>query len=197
MCVHGKESSMDADSVVKMMGGVVALGLDTLVMATSLGALQVTGKYRIAALFASAEALMPLVGVVTGREVGRWVGHWAALVGGALLVAVAAWLMFFEQAEEDDGQLARGLTGWALVLTALSISVDEFAAGFSIGLAGVPLGSTLVLVALQAFVFTILGLTWGARFGRVLGEWAERLAGAILGLMGAWIAVEALAQPIG
>ena len=84
------------------------------------------------------------------------------------------------------------MVGWTLFTTALSISLDELAVGFSIGLVGVPVALTIILVALQAFAFTILGLTFGSNLKKYLGEWSEKLAGMILGLLGLWIRMDAI-----
>ncbi|WP_279306858.1 manganese efflux pump [Paenibacillus pseudetheri] len=54
--------------------------------------------------------------------------------------------------------------------SALSISLDELAVGFSIGLIDVPVALTILLIALQAFIFTFLGLAFGSKFKLFLGE---------------------------
>lgn len=168
---------------------------------------------RTAAAFATAEALMPLVGLLIGRAAGGLIGRWAALAGGLALVALAVWMMFLtddDDAAKDDGdededdrvggappagaarrERSCGPPGLALVLAAVSVSLDELAAGFSMGMIGVPEALTIALVALQSFVFTLVGLRFGRRLGPYLGERAEKVAGAVLGLLGVWIVVEA------
>ncbi len=76
--------------------------------------------------------------------------------------------------------------------SALSISLDELAVGFSIGLIDVPVAFTILLIALQAFIFTFLGLAFGSKFKRFLGEWSEEVVGIVLGLLGFWIIIEAV-----
>ncbi|MDB5086001.1 MAG: hypothetical protein JWN30_2887, partial [Bacilli bacterium] len=190
--------------------------MDTLMMAISLGIVNAKAQVKlvdqggfvqtgdqkqapsknvalyIATVFACAEALMPLVGLLIGKVAGAFIGHWAAIIGGVALLAVAVWLIFFEDEDEAEEKLERNLIGWTLILTALSISVDELAVGFSIGLIGVPVGLTIILIALQAFVFTYAGLTFGKKLKPFLGEWAEKLAGIVLGVLGLWIIAEAL-----
>ncbi|KPV44262.1 manganese efflux pump MntP family protein [Alicyclobacillus ferrooxydans] len=179
---------------IKMIALVLSLGMDTLMMAVSLGFVKTAGKVKIAFTFAVAEAVMPLVGLLIGQGAGRLIGDFASLVGGLALVAVAVWLIFFEDEDEEEERLERGLTGFTLVLTALSISLDELAVGFSIGLIGVPVALTIVLIAVQAFLFTIVGLTFGHKLKPYLGEWAERLAGSVLGLLGLWILFDAVSH---
>jgi manganese efflux pump family protein len=98
--------------------------------------------------------------------------------------------MFFE--DDDDDKLDRPLAGWGLILTALSISLDELAIGFSISLVHVPLILTISLIALQAILFSYMGLTFGSKLRPYLGEWAEKVGGAVLGLLGVWLIVERL-----
>ncbi len=176
---------------LKMVALVLSLGMDTLAVAIALGCRKTAGRVRIALTFACAEALMPMLGLWTGQAAGGVIGNWASLAGGVALLAVAVWLLFF--ADEDDEQegLERNLAGWALIAAAFGISVDELAVGFSIGLIGVPIGLTIGLISIQAFLFTLIGITFGNRLRRYLGEWTEKLAGFALGLLGLWILVGA------
>lgn len=174
---------------------ILSLGMDTLVVSTALGMRETTGRLKIALTFACAEAVMPLLGLLIGSLAGHFIGDWASVIGGLVLMGLALWMMFFE--DEDDDNAAKELLGWSLFVTALSISVDELAVGVSIGLVGVPIAWTIFLVALQAFVFTFIGLTFGASLKRYLGEWTEKLAGVILGLLGLWIIIDALLHIFG
>lgn len=179
---------------LKMIALILSLGMDTLMMSISLGFVKTKGKVKIAMTFACAEALMPLIGLLVGKGAGQLIGSWASLIGGIALLGVAAWFIFFEDEEEEEEKLERDLVGWTLIVTALSISLDELAVGFSIGLVGVPVTLTIILVAIQAFVFTFLGLTFGSKLKRYLGEWSEKLAGIILGLLGLWILIDAISH---
>lgn len=177
---------------LKMIALILSLGMDTLMMSISLGFIKTTGKIKIAFTFACAEALMPLIGLFIGKSAGQLIGNWASLIGGIALIAIAVWLIFFEDEDDEEEQLKQNLVGWTLIITAISISLDELAVGFSIGILGVPIVLTIILVALQAFVFTFLGLTFGSKLKRFLGEWAEKLAGIVLGLLGLWILIDAI-----
>lgn len=174
------------------MALILSLGMDTLMMSISLGFAQTKGKVPTAITFACAEALMTLVGLLFGKGAGRLIGDWASFIGGLALLAVAVWLVFFEDEDDEQERLERNLVGWTLILTAVSISFDELAVGFSIGLVGVPIALTITLIASQAFVFTIVGLTFGSKLKPYLGEWAEKLAGIVLGLLGIWILIDAM-----
>lgn len=181
---------------LKMVALIFSLGLDTLIVSTSLGVMQIKGKWRIGLTFALAEAVMPTIGLLIGRWIGQWIGIWTSLLGGVALAGLAVWLLFFDDDDAEEEKLGREMVGWALLLTALGISLDELAVGFSIGLIGIPVVLTISLIALQAFVFSILGLTYGHRLQRVLGEWSERVAGMVLGLLGLWIVGESITRMV-
>lgn len=184
---------------VKLAVLVLSLGIDTLMVSIGLGVVQRQGKLKIAVTFAIAEALMPLIGIFVGRGTGHFLGHYGSLAGSVALLAVAVWMLFFDHDDDelddddDDGVTDKKnrLQGWSLLAVALSISLDELAVGFSLGLVGVPIVLTLILLALQAFLFTLLGLSFGKVLKPFVGEWAEKLAGGVLFLLGLWLLIEA------
>jgi manganese efflux pump family protein len=158
-----------------MIGELVALvaplGLDTFAAAAALGATGAPAR-RATLLLAAAEAGMPLVGLALGAPLGRAIGgaaEWAAI--GVLLA-----LGVYGLVERDEP----GLAGTAPLLLALSVSVDELALGFTLGLLGLPVVPVLVAIAAQALVLSQLGLALGARLSRRSREGAERLAAVAL-----------------
>ena len=73
--------------------------------------------------------------------------------------------------------------GLVLVALGLSISLDELAIGFTIGLLHLRLWLAIVLIGAQAFIVAQLGLRLGARLSEKLRERAEQVAGlALIGL---------------
>ncbi|QQE77768.1 manganese efflux pump [Alicyclobacillus sp. SO9] len=178
-------------AAVKVIVLILSLGMDTLLMSIGVGVVQAKGKLKIAVTFACAEAFMPLFGLLIGQAAGQIIGAWAAIVGGFALLALAGWVIFFEDDAHQE-KLEHSLAGWTLVLTALSISVDELAVGFSIGIIGVPVALTIALIALQALLFTFVGITVGAKLRPFFGEWSEKLTGVVLALLGLWILIDAV-----
>ncbi|MFC7391740.1 manganese efflux pump MntP family protein [Scopulibacillus cellulosilyticus] len=179
-------------TIFKIIILVLSLGLDTFFVSISLGVLKTKGRIKIAIVFACAEAIMPLIGLLIGQTAGIIIGIWTSIISGIILIFVSIWLIFFEDEDDEEEKLGRNLVGWTLITTAISISLDELAVGFSIGLIGVPIFLTIILIASQAFIFTFIGLTFGRKIKPWMGEWTEKIAGAILGLLGLWILIEAL-----
>jgi manganese efflux pump family protein len=82
--------------------------------------------------------------------------------------------------------------GPGALLLSVSISLDELAIGFTLGLLCLPAGLVIVLIALQAFIVTQLGLRVGSRLSDRLREGAERLAGVALTGLGIVLLAESL-----
>jgi putative Mn2+ efflux pump MntP len=102
-------------------------------------------------------------------------------------------LLHEDQAESEKvGQLASG-HGLVLLALGLSISLDELAIGFTIGLLHLSLWLAVILIGAQAFVFAQIGLRLGARLNETLRERAEQLAGLTLVGLALLLAVETFA----
>ena len=76
----------------------------------------------------------------------------------------------------------------------LSISLNELAIGFTLGLVGLPTVPVIVAIAVQAFLAAQLGLALGAKVGEELRENAGRLAALALIALGVFVLVERLTR---
>jgi manganese efflux pump family protein len=127
--------------------------------------------------------------------VAHAIGDVADYVAAAVLIAVGAWMLFME--DEDGGEVgARSFTdarGWALVAQGMSISIDELAVGFTLGLSKLPVPVVIVAIAVQAAVAAQLGLRLGAQLSERSRELAEKLAGVALAGLGVYLLVSRLA----
>ncbi len=186
-------------NIVSLLLFVLPLGLDTFAIAAAVGASQPSGqaRWRISAIFAIFEGGMPLVGLALGASLGHTVGSVADYLSGGLLVVLGGYLWRANDEDDDEVAKARRLTsarGAALVGLALSISLDELAIGFSLGLgAGLTVPATIVaVIAIQTLVVSQLGLSFGIRISEHVRERIERLAGPMLIILGVYLLAEAL-----
>lgn len=172
---------------------ILSLGLDTLALSVTLGVapLPARTRVRLALAFATAEGMMPAVGLLAGRPLGEAIGGAADYLAGVLLIGAGAWILREGRADDDEGgeqaRIVRAASarGLPLLGIALSVSLDELALGFSFGVLRVPVAPALLAIAVQAFVISLGGQWLGQRVGAALGERAEALAGAVLCLLGA------------
>jgi len=178
----------------KLIALVLPLGLDTFAVAAALGALGVQQLLRVSALFTAFEAGMPLIGLALGAPLGHAIGGAAdyVAIGVLLTFGLYTWLDSQEADEQRLAELA-SLRGPAVPLLGVSVSLDELAIGFTLGLLHMPVVLVIALIAGQAFLLAQLGLRLGSRLSRRFREGAERLAGlALVGLAVALLAEELL-----
>jgi manganese efflux pump family protein len=187
-------------NVLSFLLFVLPLGVDTFAIAAAVGASRPSGptRWRISAIFVTFEGGMPLVGLTLGASLGHTVGSAADYLSGDLLIILGSYLWWADSDDDDDeGAKARRLTsarGLALVGLALSVSLDELAIGFSLGLgADLTTPATIVaVIALQTLVVSQLGLSFGGRISERLRECIELLAGPMLIVLGVYLLAEAL-----
>ena len=184
--------------MLKLLAFVLPLGLDSFAVAAAIGAAQVTTvwqRLRISLVFVIFEGGMPLIGVALGTALARGIGHVAGYLAGAAVIAIGAWMLPAASTDEDEkaSRLASS-RGLALIALGLSISLDELAIGFTIGLAHLPATAVIIAIALQAFAAAQLGLALGARIGERWREHAEQVAGSALILLGGYLIAGQLAR---
>jgi putative Mn2+ efflux pump MntP len=181
--------------MLKLLLFVLPLGLDTFAVSAALGlqGLPKRERLKVSLLLSSFEMSMPIVGLVVGRGLGAAIGGVAEYIAAAALVGLGIYMLLGdEEAEGEKVASLSNLTGLALIGLGISISVDELAMGFTIGLLHLSLILAVVLIGVQAFLVAQLGLRLGARLGEAAREWAERLAGVALVGLGALILIEQL-----
>ncbi|MCA1689614.1 MAG: manganese efflux pump MntP family protein, partial [Actinobacteria bacterium] len=127
--------------VAKLVALVLPLGLDTFAVAAALGLTEVSPgrRWRLALVFTGFEAGMPLVGLGLGSPLGHAIGGAADYIAIVVLLAFGIYtLVSSEDGEEEElGQLSR-VRGFGVILIGISISLDEFAIGFTLGLLRLP-----------------------------------------------------------
>ena len=79
------------------------------------------------------------------------------------------------------------LTGMTLIVLAFSVSIDALAIGFGIGMIDVNLIKLNIILGSVIFIISLIGLNIGRQAGRFLGEYAERIGGFALILLGGQI----------
>lgn len=181
----------------KLLAFVLPLAVDSFAVAAMLGASGVTRaqRWRISGLFVLFETGMPLIGLALGAPLAKAVGDAADYVAAAALIGLGLWMLLSdEQGEEQAAGRLVSVSGWAVIGLGVSISLDELAIGFSLGLVGLPTASVIVAIAVQAFLAVQLGLAVGAKVGEELRENAERLAALALIGLGIFVLVERLTR---
>jgi len=183
--------------VLKLLAFVLPLGLDSFAVAAAIGATRVTAvreRLRISLIFVIFEAGMPLIGLGLGRALAHGIGQVADYLAAAAVIAVGAWMLIAGDNDEEEQKASdlAGRRGLALVALGISISLDELAIGFSIGLVRLSVAAVIAAIAVQAVLAAQLGLAIGTRISERLRERAEQIAGIALILLGAYLLTDRL-----
>jgi len=178
---------------VRLLAFVLPLGVDSFAVAAALGAAGLTRaaeRARISAIFVTFEAGMPLIGLAAGGGIARLIGGVADYVAAAAVIVLG--VVMLVHGDNDDDEKASRLNathGLAIIALGLSISLDEFAIGFSLGLLRLPVVPVIIAIAAVALIASHLGLALGSRVSERFRESAERVAAAALVLLGAYLVV--------
>jgi putative Mn2+ efflux pump MntP len=170
--------------MARLIALVVPLSLDSFAVAAALavGGLSRRERVRLSIAFPAFEVAMPVLGLAVGRATAAVVGDAGRYAAAAILVALGV-AMLLERSDEAAERF-RLAGGAAFLLLGLSISLDELALGFTIGLLRLSFPLALALIAVQAIVACQLGFAVGARLGARAADSAERLAGGALIVLG-------------
>jgi len=183
--------------ILKLLAFVLPLGLDSFAVTAAIGAsgrLPARVRWRISVLFLVFEAGMPLIGVALGAPLAHAIGDTADYVAAAAVIAIGAWMLLHGDSDDEEEKAGRLVSahGVALLGLGISISLDELAIGFGLGLTHLPLIPVILAIGVQAFAAAQLGLHLGNRIAERYREAAERLAGIVLIALGVFLATQRL-----
>jgi putative Mn2+ efflux pump MntP len=168
--------------IAKTIALVLPLGLDTFAVCCALGIVGIAPgrRDRISMLMVAFEAGMPLIGLALGTPLGHTLGAAADYLAVAVLFGFGAYTLLADEDEQRPVALLDA-TGWRVAALGVSISLDELAVGFTLGLLKLPVLTVIIAIAAQTMLVTQLGMRFGAKLGEHVRERAEQLAGG--GLM--------------
>jgi manganese efflux pump family protein len=182
--------------MLRLLAFVLPLGVDSFAVAAALGAAGLTGtreRLRVSLIFVVFEAGMPLIGLAAGAGIARAVGDVADYLAGAAVIGLGIYML---AAGDDGDERAAGrlasTRGLAMLNLGISISLDELAIGFSLGLVRLPAVPVIIAIAVQALLASQLGLALGHRISKRFTERAEQLAAVVLILLGGYLIIERL-----
>jgi manganese efflux pump family protein len=182
----------------RLLAFVLPLGLDSFAVAAAIGAARPASRaarLRISLIFVVFEAGMPLIGLGAGGGLARLAGDAADYLAAAAVIGIGAWMLASGDDDEAAERLA-GARGLSLLALGVSISLDELAIGFSLGLTRLPAAPVIIAIAAQALVASQAGLALGGVVGERFRERAGQLAGVALILLGVYLVISrATASP--
>ena len=167
-----------------LIGTALALAMDAFAVAIAV-AISLRNHtwrhlFRLSWHFGLFQALMPIAGWLLGEAIVKYTGSLGNWIACGILCALGAkmiWESFHEEHITQDFDPTRGMS---LMGLSVATSLDAFAVGVSLALLQISVWFPAAVIGVVAFAMTAIGMFLGKRAGLYLGEWAERLGGAVL-----------------
>ena len=138
------------------------------------------------------QALMPVIGYFLGAQFQHYIeayDHWIAF---GLLVLIGANMIREAIWGSDDQNNNGALDFKTMLLLAIATSIDALAVGVSFACIQVKIWSSVLIIGVTTFVFSVVGVKIGNAFGSKFEKSAEVIGGIILILIGLKILLEHL-----
>jgi manganese efflux pump family protein len=157
-----------------------ALGMDAFSVGLGMGMIRLRLRqiFKIGLMIGFFHVWMPLLGMIAGRFLSHQFGQFAGYAGGMLLLALGL-QMIWSSFKSDESRLIRPV-GFGLIVFALSVSLDSFSVGLTLGIYKAKTVAVLTCFGLAATLLTWAGLLVGRKVQGWLGNYSEALGGSIL-----------------
>lgn len=159
----------------------LALGLDALSLGLGIGmkGVRMFDILKISIVIAFFHMIMPLTGMMMGGYISVLLGHIATICGGILLLLLGGH-MVINAVRTEGTRSADHQSFWGLILFSLSVSIDSFSVGVSLGMFAGDMILTVLMFGAMGGLMSVIGLVLGQRVGQWIGEYGEALGGVIL-----------------
>ncbi len=182
-------------SFVELLLIAIGLSMDAFSVSVCKGLTTKRFSWRMALAcglwFGGFQALMPIIGYYLGAQFQEMIeayDHWIAFgllfLIGANMIREAIW----GKEEKQDGTLGFK----TMLLLAIATSIDALAVGVSFACIQVKLWSSVIIIGITTFLFSVLGVKIGNVFGSKYEKSASVIGGIILILIGLKILLEHL-----
>lgn len=161
-----------------------ALGMDAFSVGLGMGMfkLRLRQIIKIGLTIGAFHVVMPLMGMIAGRFLSENFGEIAGYIGGGLLIILGIQMIWTGFKEEEAYRITP--VGFGLIIFAISVSLDSFSVGLSLGIYQAKTLIVLLCFGISATVLTWLGLLISRKAQSWLGKYGEVLGGGILFFFG-------------
>ncbi|GGJ60193.1 manganese efflux pump MntP [Streptomyces brasiliensis] len=155
------------------------LSLDNFRVSIALGTVPFGLKraVQVALTFGLWDAVMPLVGLLIGRQIGESVGNVADLVGAVALGGYGLYLVISALRNPEPDEMDHP---WALFGIPLTLSLDNLFAGASLGIVGLSPWFSAAVFGVMTAVLSLFGLRLGRAAARLVRIRSDLLSGVTL-----------------
>lgn len=165
----------------------IGLAMDAFAVSISSGIvikrLHIRHALKIAFYFGGFQALMPVLGWLTGRGSRSFIEDIDHFVAAAILFFIGGKMMY-ESREVGEEKGVEDIRHRTLLILAIATSIDAFGVGLTISLIGEGIFFSALIIGLVSFLLSFIGVYIGDHFGHFMEERMEVMGGVILILIG-------------
>ena len=135
---------------------------------------------KIALAFGVFQAMMPLLGWLTGltfRELITRIDHWIAFV---LLIAIGGKMIYEATRESDEETKFNPLDNYTLLGLAIATSIDALAVGLSLSVLKISIFSAAAIIGIITFFLSLISVYLGHKWGNLCKFKLELVGGVLL-----------------
>lgn len=181
--------------IVSIIFIAVGLAMDAFAVSITSGIairkLKVNHAVRIALFFGSFQAIMPVLGWLSGLTLKGFISsvdHWIAFG----LLSFIGCKMIYESFKVEEGDRTSPLNIGILLILSIATSIDALAIGISFAFLGISIVTPVIVIGAITFVLSLSGVFIGNKFGHLFEKKVEVLGGLILISIGIKILLEHL-----
>ncbi|HHW37745.1 MAG TPA: manganese efflux pump [Bacillales bacterium] len=158
----------------------IALGMDAFSLGLGMGMvhLRLRQVFYIGIIIGIFHLIMPLLGIGLGRIISAHFNGFASYIGGALLLILGIQMII--SSFKSGQQTLVAPMGFGLIIFAITVSLDSFSLGLSLGIFGARTAVAIFLFGFFSMILTWAGLLLGKKVQSWLGSYGEALGGSIL-----------------
>lgn len=162
-----------------------AISMDAFSLGLGVGTVGISNRHilKLSSVIGLAHFLMPLLGILFAQLVNRYIGIFATYVGGGLLILMGIHMVLSAISGEKLVRFVP-IHGVALLVFALSVSIDALSVGFSLGLFSVNTWLTVLIFGIWGMLAALFGLLLGKYVGDWLGNYGAAIGGIVLCILG-------------
>ncbi|MFC5451450.1 manganese efflux pump MntP [Paenibacillus aestuarii] len=174
-------TSMELGQLITIIIMAIALGLDAFSLGIGIGmkGIRLLDIAKISFVIGIFHVLMPLMGMFMGHYVSALLGNVATAAGGCLLILLGSHMIYSSVRGEEHVSFDHR-TFLGLLIFALSVSIDSFSVGVSLGMFATDIVLTVLIFGMFGGAMSIVGLLVGRRVSGWVGEYGEAFGGLIL-----------------
>lgn len=171
--------------LLTLMIMAMAVSMDAFSLGIGVGTIGISLRrmVKLSIVIGLAHLIMPLIGILFAQILHRYIGFFASYIGGGLLLIMGIHMVWSAIQGEKMIRIVP-IHGIALVIFALSVSIDALSIGFSLGLFSVNTWLTVLLFGFWGMMMSMFGLMIGKHVGYWLGHYGAAVGGIVLCILG-------------